>query len=70
MAFESFLADQAAEVVRFSVVSYLEFGCVIVKDCSTHRVSVHYFLLSSGMRLFFYLFIVNGEDAQKGSKIG
>jgi hypothetical protein len=59
MSFEPFLADEAAEVVCFTLVGYLELRCVFVQNCSAHWVSVHSLFLSSGMNLLSaYLFLM------------
>lgn len=42
MTLETFLANQAAEMVGFTVKSYFEFCGVLIKNHTAHWVSKHY----------------------------
>lgn len=46
VSLESFLAFYATEVVGFSVVCDLEFGCVFVQNYAANRVCGHYLILN------------------------
>jgi len=39
MTFKTFLADQTAEMVGFTIIRYLEFSAVLVKNCTTNGIS-------------------------------
>jgi hypothetical protein len=68
---EPFLADKAAEMVGFTLISYFKLGCVVVQNCSTHGVSVHYFRLSSWMNLFSsYLLLMVRNIGKKEVVLG
>jgi hypothetical protein len=69
MPLEPFLADQTAETISFTLISYFELRCVVVKDCSTHRVSVHYGCLYLTSVSAFLPFMVSGLKREKNREI-
>ena len=45
MSLEPFLARHAAEMIGFTVESYLELRSLLVQNHTTHRIFGHYFFL-------------------------
>jgi len=43
VSFESLLAGYAAKMIGLAIVGYLEFGCLLVQNGATNRISRHYF---------------------------
>ena len=69
MPLESFLADQAAEMVSFTLIGYLELSCVVIKDCSAHRVSIHYGCLYLTNISAFLPFMVSGLKRERNRDV-
>jgi len=69
MPLEPFLANEAAEMVSFTLISYLELSCVFIKDCSAHRVSIHYGCLYLTSVSAFLAFMVSGLKREKNNAV-
>ena len=55
MTFETFLANEAAEMIGFAVKSYFEFCCVLIQNHAANWVSKHYLSLNLMEESTFYL---------------
>jgi hypothetical protein len=57
---------KTAKMISFTLISYLEFSCVFVKNHAADGVSVHYLSVSSKKRLVSpYLWLVVWNELQK-----